>query len=384
MNGLFIHDHRFPMYEGKVLNSTGFDDVFSSRYLSLFGSFSIFARVQAVDGEEAARRTVFNPAVRVEGAGSLMSLLLSRRGRQGMKQAISKADCCVVRLPSATGLVALHHIRKVKKPYLVEVVGCVYDALTTGKRPGRILIARLMMWLVQREVRKAPFVVYVTKDFLQSRYPTRGRSIACSNVEITPPGPDVLAQRLRALAAAPSRTIRLGTVSTYNVGYKGQEFMIRALASLRSAGYDAVYSMVGDGAPDTLMAAAREAGVADAVEFLGRLPHAGVLEWLKGLDIYVHPSLTEGLARTIIEAMSRACPAVVTDAGGSPELVDSRYVCPKRDSASLAAAVKDLLDGRLLEQAERNYRKSFEYASEVLRERRRGFFQEFFRSFHEV
>ena len=366
------------------MNSTGFDDVFSSRYLNLFSSFSILARVQAVDGEEAVRRTIFDPAVRVDGVGSLKSLLLSRRGRQGMKQVVSKADCCVVRLPSATGLVALNYIHRIKKPYLLEVVGCVYDALTTSKRMGRILIARLMMWLVRREVRKAPFVVYVTKDFLQTRYPTYGKSIACSNVEITPPSPEVLEERLRALDSVSSRTIRLGTVSTYNVGYKGQEYMIKALASLRSAGYDAVYSMVGDGAPDKLMASACEAGVADAVEFLGRLPHKQVLEWLKGIDIYVHPSLTEGLARSIIEAMSRACPAVVTDAGGSPELIDSRYVCPKRDSASLAAAVRDLLDGRLQEQAERNYLKSFEYASDLLSERRHGFFQEFFRSFPEV
>ena len=47
-----------------------------------------------------------------------------------------------------------------------------------------------------------------------------------------------------------------------------------------------------------------------------------VFEWLDTIDLYVQPSLTEGMPRAAIEAMSRGCPVVVSDVGGLKNLVD--------------------------------------------------------------
>src|SRR5690606_42011062 len=59
-------------------------------------------------------------------------------------------------------------------------------------------------------------------------------------------------------------------------------------------------------------------------------------------DLFVLPSIKrEGLARSLIEAMILGTPPIVTDCGGSPELVvheESGLVVPVRDSAALAAA----------------------------------------------
>ena len=63
-------------------------------------------------------------------------------------------------------------------------------------------------------------------------------------------------------------------------------------------------------------------------------------------DIFCMPSVKrEGLARAIIEAMAYRVPPVVTDAGGSPELVvdgECGFVVPPRDAAALAAAIGKL------------------------------------------
>ena len=64
-------------------------------------------------------------------------------------------------------------------------------------------------------------------------------------------------------------------------------------------------------------------------------------------DVFVLPSLRrEGLARSLIEAMAYARPVIVTDCGGSPELVVdgvSGIVVPVRDPDAIAAAIRKLI-----------------------------------------
>jgi len=63
-------------------------------------------------------------------------------------------------------------------------------------------------------------------------------------------------------------------------------------------------------------------------------------------DVFCMPSTKrEGLARAIIEAMAYRVPPIVTDAGGSPELVvdgESGFVVPPRDARRLAGAIETL------------------------------------------
>lgn len=69
-------------------------------------------------------------------------------------------------------------------------------------------------------------------------------------------------------------------------------------------------------------------------------------------DAFVLPSIKrEGLARSLIEAMAYARPAIVTNCGGSPELVvdgKSGFVVPVRDTTALAAAIRRLYEDRAL------------------------------------
>jgi glycosyltransferase involved in cell wall biosynthesis len=63
-------------------------------------------------------------------------------------------------------------------------------------------------------------------------------------------------------------------------------------------------------------------------------------------DVFCLPSIRrEGLARAVIEAMAYRVPPIVTDSGGSPELVvdgESGIVVPVEDSAAIAAAIEKL------------------------------------------
>jgi L-malate glycosyltransferase len=70
-----------------------------------------------------------------------------------------------------------------------------------------------------------------------------------------------------------------------------------------------------------------------------------VAPWLRAMDIFVLPSLSEALSNSLMEAMACGCCAVASDAGGNPELVtngDTGLLFGAGDSASLAAALESL------------------------------------------
>ena len=103
--------------------------------------------------------------------------------------------------------------------------------------------------------------------------------------------------------------------------------------------------------------AARSLGIDDRVTFAGVVRSGdAVLRLLDDGDIFALPSLTEGLPRALLEAMSRALPCVGSDVGGIPELLPPDCLAPARDSLALAERLVSLLSSpdRLTELSERN------------------------------
>jgi glycosyltransferase involved in cell wall biosynthesis len=126
---------------------------------------------------------------------------------------------------------------------------------------------------------------------------------------------------------------------------KGQADLIRALPQIRAAAPGAILLIAGDG---PLRAAledeARGAGVADAVRLLGHRPDVATV--LAALDLFVLPSLWEGLPLALLEAMAMALPVVATRAVGIVETVNDGVdglLVPCRDAAGIARAASRVL-----------------------------------------
>jgi glycosyltransferase involved in cell wall biosynthesis len=69
------------------------------------------------------------------------------------------------------------------------------------------------------------------------------------------------------------------------------------------------------------------------------------LNLVAACQAYVQPSLSEGISRSVVEAMSLSKPCIVSDAGGNPELVEhqkSGLVVPVKNSSAIAEAIKKL------------------------------------------
>jgi len=71
-----------------------------------------------------------------------------------------------------------------------------------------------------------------------------------------------------------------------------------------------------------------------------------VPSWLAGFDLYVQPSLEEGLGTSVLDAMACRLPVVASRAGGLPEAVvdgETGVLVPRADAPALAQAMLELL-----------------------------------------
>ncbi len=99
--------------------------------------------------------------------------------------------------------------------------------------------------------------------------------------------------------------------------------------------------LIGDGtdSPETHRLAQRSG---HPEKFIHMGPAEGPPAWMAQCDLYVQPSLSEGLGRAISEAMCLAKPVIVTDGGGAKEFFangDNGFVVRKGSARSLADAI---------------------------------------------
>lgn len=174
--------------------------------------------------------------------------------------------------------------------------------------------------------------------------------------------------------------IRVGTAAFLDVKWKGQENVIKALAVLKEKGMtNVIYELIGIGEGARLKKIAKQLGVENQVKFLGAKNHDEVFKWIDNLDVYIQPSYQEGLCRSIVEAMSRACPVICSDIGGNYELIDRDYLFPCGDYHKLAKLIdKMLVDS--YEQSLHNFEKSKKYNKKELDSLRYGFLKKFIES----
>lgn len=141
----------------------------------------------------------------------------------------------------------------------------------------------------------------------------------------------------------------IGTVGRLDP-VKDQATLIRAFAGIAAAHPEAVLVIVGAGpcrpALDTLAADLR---LDRQIRMLGE--REDVARLLGGFDVFVLPSVAEGISNTILEAMATGLPVVATRVGGNPELVEdgaNGRLVPARDPGALAKALDDYLADPLL------------------------------------
>ena len=125
---------------------------------------------------------------------------------------------------------------------------------------------------------------------------------------------------------------------------KGYNYLIKALQGL-----DGVkLTLVGEGnLKENLKKLAASLNV--NLEFAGYVEHSKLVKYYHEADIFVLPSLNEGMSNTVLEAMACGLPLIVTDVGGTSELIkENGFVVSKRNSLAIKDVVSKFLENRRL------------------------------------
>jgi len=127
---------------------------------------------------------------------------------------------------------------------------------------------------------------------------------------------------------------------------KGLEDLLAVLA--RPGVTDCRLTIVGDGRlRSRLEAHARELGVADRVQFTGRLHGDELARCYQQAECFVLPSIAESCSMSLLEAMASGLPVVATRTGGNPEIVEDGVngrLFTRGDVDELAAALVWMLE----------------------------------------
>jgi glycosyltransferase involved in cell wall biosynthesis len=162
----------------------------------------------------------------------------------------------------------------------------------------------------------------------------------------------VQVDRIEALPAAdvckelwlPPGSPTVGNIGAL-VAHKGQRYLVDAAPAIVRALPDTRILIFGEGElRPALTRQIRHLGLEHRVSLVGF--RADILSLLKGLDLFVMSSVTEGLGTSILDAMAASKAVVGTRAGGIPEAVEhgvTGLLVPPHNAEALAEAILQLL-----------------------------------------
>lgn len=321
--------------------------------------------------------------VEVPNLNTLKSRLTQTRACAAIiEEQVKKADIVIARTPSFVARLAIRFARKYRKTCLVEVVGCVWDAYWNYSWKGK-LVAPFAYFKMRNDVRRAEYALYVSESFLQKRYPCPNPFVCASNVVVGAADESTKEARFAKIRAFDRKNVAMATCAVTNVRYKGQHFVIRAIPKLNAAGIRVKYYCAGQGDQTFLRNVAKSCGVEDQVIFPGALNRDAVFNLLDECDFYLQPSMTEGLPRAVIEAMTRGCPCLGSKIGGIPELLPEECLFERGNVEHIAEKIVALLDSDLESYAKRNFEFAKRFEKDALNKRRNDYFERILRSVRE-
>jgi glycosyltransferase involved in cell wall biosynthesis len=104
---------------------------------------------------------------------------------------------------------------------------------------------------------------------------------------------------------------------------KGVQYLLQAMQVIHGKIPDAKLAIVGYGVEGRgLEELAASLGIRECVDFVGKVPHERIPDYMQQADVFVLPSLSEGLPVVILEAMASGLPIIATRVGGLPDIIE--------------------------------------------------------------
>jgi glycosyltransferase involved in cell wall biosynthesis len=230
-----------------------------------------------------------------------------------------------------TGLLA----RKVKKP----MVSCI-----VGNDVNRYFFSPEKVSVCKSGLDNSDFVVGLSKslvDLADALSPISGKSRVIYN-SVTIPD-----ESWEPRPEPPSR-IRIGCAGIFKYA-KGLPYLFKAVAELSKKWnlHLALRGIIRHSEKDVFQEILTRTNIRRLVTMLEPAPHEEISGWLRSLDLFVLPSVTEGCPNIVMEAMAAGVPTIATEVGAVPDLIEdgvSGLLCPPGNSTALASQIERILE----------------------------------------
>jgi glycosyltransferase involved in cell wall biosynthesis len=222
------------------------------------------------------------------------------------------------------------------------IVASVHDNYRKDKRPARKMINRILSKMTDK-------IVAVSEEV--KRDIMRYDKIAPSKIVVIPNGIDIKRFNPKGNFADIRKefSIKQGAIVVGFVGRivpaKGLQYLIDSIPYVKEEFKNIKLLIIGEGSiVARLHQQAKEKKVYDSIIFAGK--RRDIPDILSCIDIFVMPSIAEGLPNALLEAMAMGKPIVATEVGGIPEVIKNGVnglLVPPRNPGALATAMEGLI-----------------------------------------
>ncbi|MEH6731296.1 MAG: glycosyltransferase family 4 protein [Pseudoalteromonas distincta] len=326
-------EHRFYFYNGHYYTQLAFPYLYWEDYLRYFDKVEVIARVLKVESISENYRQVDGKNVNVlpmpyyvgvkEFVFQLPNLLYRAF------ELVKSRDGFILRSGNVSNVLWLFIILS-RKSYLREYPGNIYEGVTgfAGKGANIKILAKFLNFLAKKQALLSKANSFVSED-CKTIYSTQKPSYVFSSFNVD----EIVTKKNSYELEGDFKLVTVGRLE----GEKGHKDLINALAKTDT---NVELTVIGDGSQlKSLIEQAQNLRV--KVNFLGAITDRDKLfKSISNADLFVIPSHTEGMPRSLLESMAIGIPCIGTSVGGIPEVLNKDYLAPPKDPQALAELIK--------------------------------------------
>ena len=384
---IVLENHFYVDKENKVWCDRVVDYNYLQRYLNVFEKIIVAGRSQNIENNQDGKLLVSGKNVEFigipdfKGAKGLIKNLF--KIKRIIKDNSKKVDCVIYRAPTHLSLFTYKEVLNQNKILALEFMMAA-DKMFDGEGFIKKFLNKLIDIKAKRMCLKANGVSYVTEKKLQEKYPCQAilkkensKYFTASYSTIDLPK-EVYCKQKWKKEEIPTRfnIIHIGYMDSYR---KGQQTLLKAAKLVQEKGFNIKVTLVGDGEKrKEFEKMAKDLKIDEIVKFEGAIKDKNlILNLLRNSHLLVFPTQSEGLPRTIIEAMSQGILCISSPVDGIPELLDKDFLIDYTNYKEYANKIIELISdwNRMIEIGNTNYLKSQKYEREKLMCKRTEFYK---------
>jgi glycosyltransferase involved in cell wall biosynthesis len=198
-----------------------------------------------------------------------------------------------------------------------------------------------------RGIHRTPDFVTAISSFLRDRAVRLGAK--ADRVSIIPNGVDLNSIETKP-NPVPNRIVSVARLSWE----KGLDFLIKALPAIKKEFPKTELVIIGGGPLENeLKNLVGGLNLSDTIKFSGNQPHERALEEISKAEVFITPSLAEGLGIVFIEAQALGVPVIGTNVGGIPDVIQNEetgILIRSKDSEAISSAIIKVFKNKDLAQ----------------------------------